>query len=695
MSQPHRLDPLLAPRSIALVGASGKPDTPGNDMVRMARLTGYDGRLYPINPNYDAIEGLRCHPSLEMLPETVDHVVLSVANHRLEAALDEAIRHGAKAATIFASGVLVPDNDPPLAQRIAAKVRAAGMALCGGNCMGFYNLPARLRVAGFPSGSDMQPGGITFIAQSGSVFGALAHNDRRLRFNLVVSSGGEWVTTAADYLDWALTQETTRAVALFLESVRDPAGFVAGLATAVQRDIPVVVLKIGRTEAAAAMAVSHTGALAGSDAAHEALFRRYGVTRVATLDELAATLLLLTHPKRPAKGGLAAMHDSGGEREMTVDLASEVGVPYAEIGAPTQARLAQHLDPGLDPVNPLDAWGTGADYQNQFAACMTALLDDPASALGVLFADIRDDYYLATGYAAAMRRAAEQSAKPIAIATNYSLVHHERIALELTDAGIPVLDGTREALLAVRHALEYRDFRAQPPPGTLPTIAAAAHARWRKRLNEDAPFGEHTALDLLADYGITTVLRRHVVSRDAAIEAAETLGYPVALKTAAPDIAHKTEAGGVHLALRNEAAVAAAYDSIACRLGPAVLVECMATQGIEIAIGAINDPQFGPYVMVAAGGVLIELLADRALALAPIDVAAAHRLIAPLKVHRLLSGWRGAPPADIDALAECIARVSVIAAEHRDSIAEIDVNPVIVAPSGCIAVDALIVRIRQ
>jgi acyl-CoA synthetase (NDP forming) len=692
MNQPHRLDPLLAPRSIALVGASARSDTPGNDMVRMAQLTGYDGRLYPINPSYDAIEGLRCHPSLEVLPETVDHVVLSVANHRLEMALDDAIRHGAKAATIFASGVLLPDNDPPLAQRIAAKIRAAGMALCGGNCMGFYNLPARLRVAGFPSGPDMQPGGITFIAQSGSVFGAFAHNDRRLSFNLVVSSGGEWVTTAADYLDWALTQDTTRAVALFLESIRDPAGFVAGLERAAQRDIPVVVLKIGRTEAAAAMAVSHTGALAGSDAAHEALFRRYGVLRVATLDELAATLLLLTHPKRPAKGALAAMHDSGGEREMTVDLASAVGVPYAEIGAATRARLAQHLDPGLDPVNPLDAWGTGADYQSQFAACMTALLDDPASALGVLFADIRDEYYLATGYAAAMRRAAEQSAKPIAIATNYSLVHHERIALELTKAGIPVLDGTREALLAVRHVFEYRGFRAQPPPGALPAIAATTHARWRRRLSEDVVLGEHTALDLLADYGIPTVSRRHAVSRDAAIETAEALGYPVALKTATPGIAHKTEAGGVHLGLRDAAAVGAAYDGIAPRLGPAVLVERMVAQGIEIAIGAVNDAQFGPYVMVAAGGVLIELLADRAVALAPIDITESHRLIAGLKVHRLLTGWRGARPADIDALAESVARLSAIAAEHRDSIAEIDVNPVIVGHAGCVAVDALVVR---
>jgi acyl-CoA synthetase (NDP forming) len=422
------------------------------------------------------------------------------------------------------------------------------------------------------------------------------------------------------------------------------------------------------------------------------LFQRYGVIRVSTLDELAATLLVMTHAKRCAAGGLAAMHDSGGEREMTVDLASDIGVPYAAIEEATRLRLAQHLDPGLDPVNPLDAWGTGADYESQFAACMTALVEDPASAAGVLFADVRDDYYLATGYAAAMRRVAEQSAKPIFVATNYSLVQHERIALALTEAGVPVLDGTREALRAVRHAFDYRDFRALPAVGALPVIDAAVHAHWHERLSGEGVLGEHEALALLADYGIPTAPRRRVDTRDAAIRAAEALGYPVVLKTAVAGIAHKTEAGGVRLSLGDPAAVAAAYDEMACRLGSAVLVERMVPAGIEIAVGAVNDAQFGPYVMVAAGGVLMELLADRVVALAPVDVAAAHRLIAGLKVSRLLRGWRGAAAADVDALADCVARVSMIAAVQRDTIAEIDVNPVIAGSDGCIAVDALIVR---
>lgn len=291
-----------------------------------------------------------------------------------------------------------------------------------------------------------------------------------------------------------------------------------------------------------------------------------------------------------------------------------------------------------------------------------------------------------------MIAAAARSAKPIAIAVNYSLVRHEKIALETTLAGVPVLDGTREALLAVRHALRWRDFQKAGIPAPPPIVAGAVHAKWHDRLRGTAELGEDGALDLLADYGIAMPMRRLAATRDDAIAAAQAVGFPVALKTAAPGIAHKTEAGGVRLGLADPASFAAAYDDVSRRLGREVLVERMVGPGTEIALGAVNDPQFGPYVMVAAGGVLIELLADRAFALAPIDTATARALIERLKVGRLLAGLRGAPPADVGALAECLARLSVIAAEHRDTIAEIDVNPVIAGPQGCVAVDALVVR---
>jgi acyl-CoA synthetase (NDP forming) len=686
----HRLDPLLAPQSVALVGASRRPNSPGNAMVRMPRLAGFAGRLYPINPNYDSVEAIACYPSLAALPETVDHIVLGVANAKLEQALAEAIDHGARAITIFASGILEDEEHGQLIARIKARAIDADIALCGGNGMGFYNLDRNLRIVAFDSALDMRRGPITFIAQSGSAFGALSHNDRRLGFNLSVSSGGEWVTTAADYLDWAVEQETTGIVGMFLETVRDPARFVAGLKKAAARRIPVVVLKVGRTPESAAMALSHTGALTGSDAAYEALFDRYGVIRVEDEDELAATLLLLSHPKRPAKGGLAAMHDSGGEREMMVDINTSIGVPFARISAATTEALKAELDSGLAPINPLDAWGTGANVEDNFANLMTTLLGDDDTALGVMFNDIRDNYYLSDQFATAMLTAAARCDKPLAIATNYAMVRHEQIALRLTTAGVPVLDGTRAALKAIKHALAYRDFQAALFEEDASPATEGIRQKWLRRL-ADGSLSEEDGLGLLDAYGIRTPRRWAASDRQAAVRAAEEIGFPVALKTAQPGIAHKSDVGGVKLDLRDAPAVAAAYDDLARRLGPAVLVQEMAGKGVEAALGAINDAQFGPYVMVAAGGILIELLDDRAVALAPVDGTRASAMIDGLKLRKLLSGLRGQPPADVGALADALRRLSHLAFDLRAGLQEIDINPIIVGPSGAIAVDALIV----
>lgn len=315
----HRLAPLLTPASIALIGASPKADTVGNGMIRAVQGGGFEGRVYLINPNYETVEGQPCYPSLAELPETVDLAIIGVANARIEQQLAEAIRLKVRAAAIFASCYLPDDSDPPLTRRISAMARAAGMPICGGNGMGFYNFDHHLRVCGFPPPDWVRPGNMTLITHSGSVFSALCHNDRRFRYNLAVSSGQELATTAAEYLDYALDQESTRVVGLFLETVRDPDGFIAALQKAQERDIPVVALKVGRTAESAAMAVSHSGAIAGDHAAYQAVFDRYGVVEVDDLDSFANAMLLLGHSRRVTSGGLASMHDSGGERELLVD----------------------------------------------------------------------------------------------------------------------------------------------------------------------------------------------------------------------------------------------------------------------------------------------------------------------------------------------------------------------------------------
>jgi len=688
-----KLAPLFAPRSIALVGASQRANTPGHDVVRMLERGGFRGSVHAINPNYAEIAPYACVPSLADLPAPPDLAVLSVRNERLEETLAEAIAVGAKSAVIFASGVLADDRTPALGSRLAAMARAAAMPICGGNCMGFYNDLDGVWICGFPSPRQPRPGSIAFIAHSGSVFGALAHNDPRLRFALAISPGSELVTTVADYIEYALERPEVNVIGLFLETARDPLRFAAALGKAAERGIPVVALKLGRTEAAAAAALTHTGAMAGSDLAYEALFDRYGVIRVETLDELACTLLLLAMGRRAGAGSLVSIHDSGGECEMFIDLAQRAGVTFAPIGPTTKQAIAARLDPGLEPRNPLDAWGTGADFATVFEDSFRTLLADDNAALGVFAADIRDGYYLSEGFASAAVAAAATTTKPVAFLTNYTQLRHEAIALRLTEAGVPVLDGTWNGLVAIRGALAHRDFRARPvdPPPVVERARVAQRRRHAEELCAAGALDEAQGLALLAAYDIPVVSHCVVDDADAAVAAAARLGYPVVLKTAMPGILHKTERDGVRLDLADEAAVRVAWRDLDRRLGPRAIVARMVPKGVEIALGMTRDPQFGPLVSVGAGGVLIELLADRRAALAPFGPAAAGRLIDHLSLRPLLDGYRGAPAVDIDGLALAISRFSMLAVDFADLVREIDVNP-LVCGAEVTAVDALFVN---
>ena len=685
----HPLEPLLAPRSIALLGASERRDTPGHDMVRMLVRGGFRGSVHAINPGYRAIEGYPCVPRFADLPEPPDLAVLSVRNDRLEQALAEAIAAGARSAVIFASGFVADDRTPPLAERLAAMARAAHLPICGGNCMGYYNDLDHVWICGFPSPRAPKPGAIAFIAHSGSVFGALAHNDPRLAFALAISPGSELTTTVADYIDYALERPEVKVIGLFLETARDPARFVAALAKAAERGVPIVALKLGRTEKSAAAALTHTGAMAGSDLAYDALFDRYGVVRVETLDELACTLLLLATGRRAASGALVSIHDSGGECEMFIDLADRAGVAFAPLAASTRQAIAERLEPGLVANNPLDAWGTGAGFTEQFEACFRALLADESAALGAFVNDIRDGYYLSDGFASAAAAAAGATTKPVAFVTNYTQLRHEGVAMRLTQAGVPVLDGTHNALVAIRGALSIRDFHARPAD-PLPEGGSEGSRRQARERIASGALDEATGLAILAAYDVPVATHSIVDSEDAAVAAAANIGYPVVLKAAQPGILHKTEARGVHIGLEDDDAVRRAWRDVATRLGPRALVASMLPPGVEIALGMVRDPQFGPIVSLSAGGVLIELMCDRRVALAPFGPITARRMLDGLAVRRLLDGYRGVAAVDVDRLALAISRFSVLACDLADVVREIDVNPLICGRDVA-AVDALFI----
>ena len=337
----HRLEPLLNPRSVAVVGASRRPGSFGLMTIEQVRRAGYAGAVHAVNPKYDEVAGYPCVASLDETPEPVEHAVMVIANAGIEAALADAIRAGVKSATIMASCYLEGDGEPRLVERLAAMANEAGLLICGANCLGYYNFENNIHTSWWRCEAH-PPGNVAFISHSGAVYLSVAGSDPRMHYNIAVSAGQELNVSAADYLDYMLEMPSTRVVALILEVVRDPEGFRAALEKAQQRDIPVVAIKIGRTEKSARLALTHSGALAGDDAAYEALFEHYGVIRATTVAELTGTAQVLATGKRAAPGGLVGMHDSGGARGIAIDLASDLGVPYADISEATTAVMAGH-----------------------------------------------------------------------------------------------------------------------------------------------------------------------------------------------------------------------------------------------------------------------------------------------------------------------------------------------------------------
>ncbi|HKJ11634.1 MAG TPA: acetate--CoA ligase family protein [Ornithinimicrobium sp.] len=688
----HRLSRMLAPSSVALLGASTVPNIAGNDMVLELQASRYPGRVYPVNPRYDEVEGYPCYSGLRDLPEVPDLAVLGVGNGALEEQVRTAIDMGVGGLVIPGSVLLPTDTErDSLRGRIRAMATAADLPIVGGNCMGFYNVDAWFRAFPFYRPYELREGGVTLVAHSGSVLTSLLWNDQKLRFNLAVSPGQELVTTVDEYMDYALDQPSTQVIALFLESVRDPEGFIAVLRKAAERDIPVVALKAGRSPVAAKLALSHSGAIAGDAAAYQALFDRYGVLSVTTLDELAATALLLSCSRRAAPGGLATIHDSGGERELLIDLADDIGVPFAQIGEETTATLAENLDHGLEPVNPLDAWGTGNNYQVIFERCWQALIDDEDTAMGAFVIDLTSGFYLHESFARICRRVHRRTTKPVAVITNHIGTDSQDLARRLTDLGIPVLDGTVAGLQAIRHALAYRDYRLSPriAPAVAPGTEVSHH--WRARLGEPRILTEGEGLRLLADYGVPTIAHRTVTDAESAVAAAHEVGFPVVVKTAVPGILHKSDVGGVWLNLVDAEQVRAAYVELAAHLGPEALVAAMHFADVEMAFGVVVDPQFGPMVLVAGGGVFIEILGDRQLGLVPIDLPIARRMINKLDIAPVLDGARGRVVVDKQAVAHALVALSNLAADVGDLIAELDVNPLAVTTDGALALDALVV----
>ena len=680
---------MLEARSVALVGASARPGSLGARMIDQMTRSPARPRTYLVNPRYADIGGVPCLPSLAEVPEPVDLVLLAVPDAALADQLALAARTKARSAVIFGNA-FDADGTTGLRDRLAAIATAAGMAVCGPACMGFVNVARGLRAVGYVEPDPVPAGPVALITHSGSVFSTLLRARRGFGYSLAVSSGQELVTPAAAYAWYALGLAETRVLGLVLEAIRDPAGLRLALETALVNDVPVVLLSVGLSQAGKHLVSAHSGALAAADGAWEALAGAYGVHRVRDLAELADTLELFAAGRRcRSTTGIATVHDSGLERAHVADLAAELGVPFAPIGRATADRLAQAIDPGLKPGNPLDVWGTGRDTEPLFAECLSALAADPEVAAVALAVDLVPEFDGDEAYPYAVLAAAASTDKPVAVLAGLPAGVDPVAAAQVRAAGVPVLEGTRSGLLALRHLL---DHAARPEP---PRAAAAGpgRSRWAPVLSA-GPSDSAVLFDLLHDYGIRSVRARAASTRAAALAAAAEIGYPVVVKTDEAHIAHKSDVGGVRLGLADPDAAGAAYDDLAARLGPRVLVCETAAPGTELALGLVRDAALGPLLVISAGGVLIEIFSERAVVLPPVTRSSARAVLAGLRLAAVLTGARGQRPADLDAIADAITALSRLAADLGDLLDALDINPLICGPSGAVAADVLVV-LRQ
>jgi acetate---CoA ligase (ADP-forming) len=511
------LTAMLEARSVALVGASQRSGSLGAQMVAEAAASRSRPRLYPVNPRYREVGGLPCHPGLAALPEPPDLVLLAVPDSALEQQLATAAALGCQSAVIFGGAHEGPGREPGLRSRLANIARSAGMALCGAGCMGFVNEARGLRAIGYAEPDPVPAGPVALVTHSGSVFSTLLYSRRGFGFTIAVSSGQELVTTAAEYAGYALALPETRVLALVLEAIRDAPRLRAVLAGAAEADVPVVLFAAGDSDAGRDLVTAHSGALAAGDGAWSALADAYGVHRVGDLAELADTLELFTPGRRaappgprpapaprpmagqaaapsppggpadvarpgPTAGyGLATVHDSGLERAHVADLAQQLGVPFAAIGEPTTSRLRAVLDPGLEPGNPLDIWGTGRDPERQLTEALAALADDPAVGAVAFAVDLVPEED--ESYPRAMLAVAARTGKPLAVLAGLPSTIDRDTAARLREAGIPVLEGTRSGLLALRHLLTHTSrlpsTASSPaaPRGSVVVVAAPTQER--------------------------------------------------------------------------------------------------------------------------------------------------------------------------------------------------------------------------
>lgn len=693
---------LYNPGSIAVIGASATPGKRGYDVIQNLRQIGYRGEIYPVNPKYKELLGLPCYPSIGQVPVPVGAAAICLSNIAAVAALEECGRAGVGAAGIVANGFAeAGPAGVALQNQLVTIAHRYGMVVSGPNCLGVADRSTRVAYwTGLPPVETRS--GIGALIQSGALVDAIVGpaQERGLSVDVLATTGNEAIISASDHLDYLVDHDGVQVIVALLEGFKDPQGFVRSAEKALRCGKPVIVLKIGRSEAGRRAAFAHTASLATSDAVLDAVFDRIGVVRVHDIDELLEAMALFVGVKPMPGHRVVVTVVSGAGCGLLADIADQVGLELPAPSATTTAQLKAEMPP-ITIANPLDIALSG-DMPGLYHRCVGILADSheyDLLAVGLNCSKATDEWgseFYQDHVRGAVNFALSGAGQAMVFSFNSGA--QDPVALSIAKAGnVPVLQGARESLLSVKRLLDYSKRRENwlaeaPSPGRLHAASGPPHRQ--------GGLSERESKAILRPYGLRFVREVPAGTPEAAVAAADSLGYPVAIKVDSPDISHKSDVGGVALDVVDSAAARAAFSQVvesAREHVPnaqiaGVLVQEMAPPGHELILGIKRDEQFGPVILVGLGGIFVELLRDFALAVPPVSRERAYEMIRSLRGYPVLQGARGGERADIDAVVESILALSRLATDQGIYLESVDINPLIVGNTGhgAVAVDALV-----
>jgi acetate---CoA ligase (ADP-forming) len=692
------LDAILRPRSVAVVGASRSPGTIGHAVFRNLLRQGYGGAAYPVNPSARAVAGVRAWPSVSAIPDPIDLAVIAVPKQHVPAIAEECGRAGVRGLVVISAGFReVGPEGAALESRVMDSVRRHGMRMVGPNCMGVLNTEAGTSMNATFASVTPPPGRAAFVSQSGALGLSVLDYAREYGIGIshFVSIGNKPDVSGNDLLLYWEHDPAVQVILMYVENFGNPRNFL-DIASRITRSKPIIALKSGRSVVGARAASSHTGALAASDAAVDALLHQAGVLRASSMEELFDMAMAFSGQSLPRSRRTAVLTNAGGPGILVADALEMAGLELPELGPATVERL-QPLFPAEASIrNPLDmiASATPAGYRDALQALLEDDAVDAAVAIFVPPLGVRQEDVAESIVSAAETR----EDKPV-LAVLMGREGLPQGRAELHAARVPAYIFPESAGRALGALNRYREIVSRPPrelpPAEAPPAAAVqlverALAAGRDRLSEPE------ALELLGHYGVATATVRLARSADEAAAAARELGFPVAMKIVSPQVVHKTDVGGIALGIADAAAAAGAYDRIVAAVWDAhpdaridgVLVQRMVGRGgTETIAGMARDPAFGALLMFGLGGIFVEAIRDTAFRIAPIDRRDAGRMIDGLRGAAILRGMRNLPPADRAALTDTLLAISRMAAD-LPAIAELDINPLIALSDGAIAVDA-------